>query len=176
MIKKITNKYQDKRSKSGNFMFNLVAKASMPLIKHRWLYWLLNCTWGILTTLAGCFISLSMLCIGKKPQRWSSAWYFKIGRFWGGMQMGTMFLRDEISCISSNSHEFGHTFQNAILGPFFILLVAIPSAIRYWIRYFKEEKMQSLNAYDSIWFEGSATSIGEYAYSYDIVILTRKTK
>lgn len=162
------NEHQKERSKVGNFMFNVLAKSTILLVKHRWFYWLLNCTWGILTTLFGCIISLIMLCIGKKPERWSSSWYFKIGKSWGGMQMGTMFLRDTSDYIFTNSHEVGHTFQNAVLGPFFIFIVAIPSAIRYWIRRFQQKRYKILKDYDVIWFEGSATSIGEYTYLYDI--------
>ena len=82
--------------------------------------------------------------------------------------MGTMFLRDESSSACINSHELGHTFQNAILGPFFIFVIAIPSAVRYWVRIFQQKKGKTLKDYDAIWFEGSATSIGEYAYVYDV--------
>ena len=164
----MTNRYRNERSKAGNFMFSLLEHSAMLLIKHRLIYWLLNYTWGILTTLCGCFISLFMLCIWKKPKRWSSVWFFQIGKSWGGMEMGTMFLRDSSNNTSTNSHEFGHSFQNAILGPLFIFIVAIPSAIRYWVMTFREKKGKSLKAYDLIWFEGSATSIGEYAYSYDL--------
>ena len=81
--------------------------------------------------------------------------------------MGTMFLRDETSSVRLNSHELGHTFQNAILGPFFVFVIAIPSAIRYWVRKFQQKKGKTLKDYDAIWFEGSATSIGEYAYDID---------
>lgn len=157
--------YYEKRSKIGKSMYNMLYTLSRPLIKHRWLYWLLNFTWGILTTLCGLLISLFMLCIGKKPEKWSSAWFFKILKSWGGMTMGTMFLRDSTSGMSINLHEFGHTFQNAILGPLFIFIVAIPSAIRYWYRKFSKKTQP---AYDAIWFEGSATKIGEFAYFYDV--------
>lgn len=160
----MTNIHKDERSKAGNFMFNLLAKAAMPLIKHRWLYWLLNCTWGSLTTLCGCIISLVMLCIGKKPHRWNSVWYFRIGKSWGGLEMGTMFLTEEEHYISINNHELGHTFQNAVLGPFYIFIVGLPSAIRYWARIFQQRKGKKLNDYDTMWFEGSATSIGTYIY------------
>lgn len=166
--------YYDERSKIGKFMYDMLYALSKPLIEHRWLYWLLNFTWGILTTFCGLLISLVMLCIGKKPERWRSAWFFKIFKSWGGMEMGTMFLRDLNSGTSINSHELGHTFQNAILGPFFIFIVAIPSAIRYWYRKFSK-KIQP--AYDAIWFEGSATKIGEFAYFYDVFCDdTRKRK
>lgn len=76
--------------------------------------------------------------------------------------MGLMFLRDTTSINSVDKHEFGHTFQNCLLGPLFPFLVAIPSATRYWIQEIRCRKGKGhLNKpYDSIWFELSATDIG----------------
>lgn len=162
------NKYYAKRTKAGNTMYSFLQKSTKMLIKHRWLYWLLNFTWGILTTLCGLLLSLAMLCIGKKPKRWHSVWYFQIFDSWGGMEMGTMFLRDNSNYISTNNHEYGHTFQNAILGPFFIFIVAIPSAIRYWYQEIRRRQHKSNKEYDLIWFEGSATDIGNDACLFDI--------
>ena len=45
--------------------------------------------------------------------------------------MGLMFVRDTTSSEHVNKHELGHSYQNAILGPFMPFMVAIPSAIRY---------------------------------------------
>lgn len=162
------NKYYAKRTKAGNAMYSFLQKSTKMLIKHRWLYWLLNFTWGILTTLCGLLLSLTMLCIGKKPKRWHSVWYFQIFDNWGGMEMGTMFLRDNSNYISTNNHEYGHTFQNAILGPFFIFIVAIPSAIRYWYQEIRRRQHKPNKEYDLIWFEGSATDIGNDACLFDI--------
>ena len=162
------NKYYAKRTKAGNTMYSFLQKSTKMLIKHRWLYWLLNFTWGILTTLCGLLLSLAMLCIGKKPKRWHSVWYFQIFDKWGGMEMGTMFLRDNSNYTSTNNHEYGHTFQNAILGPFFIFIVAIPSAIRYWYQEIRRRQHKPNVEYDLIWFEGSATDIGNDACLFDI--------
>ena len=162
------NKYYAKRTKAGNTMYSFLQKSTKMLIKHRWLYWLLNFTWGILTTLCGLLLSLAMLCIGKKPKRWHSVWYFQIFDSWGGMEMGTMFLRDNSNYTSTNNHEYGHTFQNAILGPFFIFIVAIPSAIRYWYQEIRRRQHKPNKEYDLIWFEGSATDIGNDACLFDI--------
>lgn len=162
------NKYYAKRTKAGNTMYSFLQKSTKMLIKHRWLYWLLNFTWGILTTLCGLLLSLTMLCIGKKPKRWHSVWYFQIFDSWGGMEMGTMFLRDNSNYTSTNNHEYGHTFQNAILGPFFIFIVAIPSAIRYWYQEIRRRQHKPNVEYDLIWFEGSATDIGNDACLFDI--------
>jgi len=163
--------YCTERSAIGRFMYDKLYSVSLTLIKYRWLYWLLNFTWGILTTLGGLFLSLAMLCIDKKPKRFYSIWYFEILRNWGGMEMGTMFLRDTTSSDSINIHEWGHTFQNAILGPFFIFIVAIPSATRYWYRAFSKKTQPD---YDAIWFEGNATSIGNYAAFYDNIAKKKK--
>ena len=51
--------------------------------------------------------------------------------YWGGFEMGLMFVRDQKSISSVNQHEFGHTFQGCLLGPFMIFLVSIPSAVRW---------------------------------------------
>jgi hypothetical protein len=72
-----------------------------------------------------------LLICGKKPIAYYGIYYFEIGAFWGGLEMGLMFLRDKESDESVSKHELGHSYQNAILGPFMILLVSIPSAIRY---------------------------------------------
>ena len=162
------NKYYAKRTKAGNIMYSFLQKSTKMLIKHRWLYWLLNFTWGILTTLCGLLLSLAMLCIGKKPKRWHSVWYFQIFDKWGGMEMGTMFLRANSNYISTNNHEYGHTFQNAILGPFFIFIVAIPSAVRYWYQVIRIRQHKPNVEYDLIWFEESATDIGNDACLFDI--------
>ena len=64
---------------------------------------------------------------------------------------------------SLNKHEFGHTFQNTLLGPFFPILVGIPSAIRYWYQAIRTKQGKQNKAYDSIWFEDAATQCGTYA-------------
>ena len=43
--------YQNQRTKYGKFMFNLVLRGSKFLMKHMWLYYVLNYTWGIIMTL-----------------------------------------------------------------------------------------------------------------------------
>lgn len=86
-------------------------------------------------------------------------------KWWGGCEMGLMFLRDW-GCTEDylNTHEFGHTFQNCILGPLFPFLVAIPSASRYWLRELFPKKDWA--PYDGIWFEDAATQCGKFAHKW----------
>lgn len=156
-------------SKVGNFMFNLCAKWTKFILKHRWLYYLMACTWGIIMTILGLIITLILgivkIFIPKKIIFERYYWIYSITvgpEWWGGCEMGLMFLRDHNSSVNYiNPHEFGHTFQNCLLGPLFPFIVAIPSAIRYWLREIFPKKIWA--PYDSAWFEDAATQCGVYA-------------
>ena len=76
--------------------------------------------------------------------------------------MGLMFVRDHKSWGPGlNPHEFGHTFQNCLMGPLTIFIEFIPSAIRYWILEYKRHKGLPVPDYDAIWFESNASDIGK---------------
>ena len=156
-------------SKVGSFMFNLCAKWTKFILKHRWLYYFMACTWGIIMTILGCLITIILaivkIFIPKKIIFERYYWIYSITvgpEWWGGCEMGLMFLRDHNSSVNYiNPHEFGHTFQNCLLGPLFPFMVAIPSAIRYWLREIFPKKIWA--PYDSAWFEDAATQCGVYA-------------
>lgn len=128
----------------------------------KFLFYLLSFTWGLPMTLVGCLVALVMCAIGKKPIKHGTCWYFKIGKNWGGLELGVFFLTDNTPAKSTLNHEHGHALQNCVLGPLMPFLVAIPSATRYWyreLRYWRRGKTPP-TAYDDIWFEGQATRIG----------------
>ena len=162
-------KYQKQRTKYGKFMFNVTLKGSRFLMKHMWLYYILNYTWGIIMTLIG-WIALGFvrLFLHKKiveHGKFGPCHYIMLFDNWGGLDLGTnFFLADNMGrdwTLHTKQHETGHTFQNALLGPLAIFLIFIPSAIRYWLDVFGK-----LNSpYDLIWFEGSASTIGEEYYN-----------
>ena len=163
----IKAKYE--HSKCGTFMFNLCAKWTEFIVKHRWLYYLLACTWGIIMTLIGVLISgvLAITKIFIKEIYFNKyLWIYSISvgpEYWGGFETGLIFVRDHKSTNSLNKHEFGHTFQNTLLGPLFPILVGIPSAIRYWYQAIRTKHGKQNKAYDSIWFEDAASQCGTYA-------------
>lgn len=81
--------------------------------------------------------------------------------------MGLMFVRDQKSTQEYlDTHEFGHTFQNCLLGPLFPFVVAIPSATRYWIQEFRSRAGKQNPPYDGVWFEDAASQCGLYADWY----------
>ena len=172
-MKELDIKPQYEHTKAGLFLFNLCARGTKFLVKHRWLYYVLACTWGIIMTIVGMFMTIG-LAIAKifskkiKFEKFYWVYCIKAGpKYWGGFETGLMFVRDRGSWDEDiNHHEFGHTFQSCLLGPLMPFIVSIPSAIRYWYREFRYKKGKGLSAYDSIWFEDSASQCGKYVVDY----------
>jgi hypothetical protein len=162
MLSKIEPAYE--HTKAGNILFNLCARWTEYVVNHRKLYYILACTWGAIMTLAG-FIVSGVLRIANifvknlvefRPYHWIYA--VAVGKNWGGLEFGLCFLRESGTNERLNAHEFGHTFQNALFGPFFIFLVWIPSICWYWSK--------SSEPYDSRWWEDAATQCGLYASKF----------
>ena len=174
MFKDLQIKPAYEHNKVGTFLFNLCAAWTEFLIKHRWLYYLLACTWGFIMTFLGVLIT-AVLGFGcalncQRIQFFPFHWIYgiKVGPdYWGGFEMGLMFCRDFKSGDAYiNNHEWGHGFQNALLGVLMPFIVSIPSCIRYWYQEIRERKGKDNKPYDSIWFEDSATQCGTYAVKY----------
>ncbi len=119
-------------------------------------------------TAFGAIIAAVLICLGYKPKKHVGCWYFEVGTGWGGFEAGLFFVCSKGSNISLKDHEFGHNIQNCILGPFMPFVVSIPSAIRYWYREFKYKRSGKIppTNYDSIWFEGQATKLGQFFREY----------
>ncbi len=163
--------------KSMNEM-NLFYKLAKFICKHRWLYYLLNYTWGLFLTLIG-WITLFFLLITDKVYRNQDNdyfgkmiyltrkkhdWAFSIGTIviCGNLRVinnSWCYSEDEVN-LSIVQHEIGHSIQNAIFGPFMVFIVNIPSMIRYWYRSTFPQKAKG--GYYDIWFEKSASIAGIY--------------
>lgn len=128
-------------------------------------YVFVSCTWGILMTLFGAIVALGMLVTGHKPKRFHYNIYFEVGSGWGGFEGGIFFFINKNPTLHLRQHEAGHGIQNLILGPLTPFLIGFPSMARYWYREYLvrsgKKKSSELPAYDSIWFEGWATRLGE---------------
>ena len=138
------------------------------MIRKSWVYYLLSFTWGLVMSLIGCLTSLVLIILGYKPQKFVYGWYFAVGDNWGGVDLGPCFIVSKSSSTHTKYHEFGHSVQNCIYGPFMLILVSIPSAIRYWYRVFKyyRKGKRPPTKYESVWFEQQATNLGTIYYAY----------
>lgn len=136
----------------------------MKLILKRTLFYILSCTWGAIMTSIGLVVLLVTLPFGKFGI-YHGRIYKRIGKNWGGVELGCFFLCDENAGEHTMAHETGHGLQNCIWGPLFPFVIAIPSAVRYWYREYiyrtNKEKYWKLPDYDAIWFEGQATKWGK---------------
>lgn len=145
---------------------------------NKFMFVLLSITWGGVMSAIGLVVFLSlMLCnlfldlFHKKHFRVEvkhNTIFVRIGEYWGGVNFGCF----SVVCNDAEDdlllHEAGHGIQNIILGIAFPFVVAIPSFVRYWYRewrvYRKKDTYATLPDYDSIWFEGWATKLGDEYY------------
>lgn len=134
-------------------------------MKNKALFYILSFTWGLPMTLIGLISACVLICAGYTTKRWGGCIYFNVGKNWGGVSLGIVFITDERDSIHTKNHEFGHAIQNCRLGFLMPFIVCIPSAIRYWYRELKYWKngLMPTTKYDDIWFEGQATRLG-YKY------------
>ncbi len=150
------------RTKYGKFMYKLCYRGGMYLSRHKALYYFLNFTWGILPVIGGLIVSVFMMITGHKPRKYHGIWYFEAGKNWGGVILGLAAIKCRNSSVFQIcSHELGHSYQNAILGPFAMFLVFIASNTRYWIHRIRQKLKLKNKPYDLIWFEGNATDLGK---------------
>ena len=127
-------------------------------------YYALSFTWGIIMTLIGMLVAGVLCLAGKKPTKEGPCWCFVVGKNWGGISLGPVMLMSPANYKAGRTvgHEFGHSLQNCIWGPLFPFVIAIPSAARYWVREFQQNKgTPPTTDYDAIWFEGQATKWGD---------------
>lgn len=88
----------------------------------------------------------------------------------GGISLGLFYFVGDHDSLTTHYHEIGHTVQNVIWGPLFLIVIGLPSIIRasLWSYIQKRtfNKKGKWPKYDDIWFEGQATHFG---YKYFIV-------
>ncbi len=131
---------------------------------NRALFYLLSFTWGALSTFPGLLYALILRLCGFRPKRFGFCLRFEVGnRRWGGVSFGCVIITCREPSLHLLQHEHGHGIQNIILGPLMLPLVSLPSTLRYHTRNIisRFRPGTRLRPYDSIWFEGWATALGE---------------
>lgn len=153
------------RTKFGTFFYNFTLKWGMKIDSFLFLYYFLMLTWGSLETIAGFFVFLFMIITKHKPHKNHRGFYFFVGDNWGGFSLGlTQIIANNMGDSWTQhtiAHECGHSYQVTYLGPFWFFFVAIPSQIRWSIDRYNIKHNKPRAAYDAVWFEGSATDLGE---------------
>ncbi len=73
------------------------------------------------------FLNLTNKLTKKKNFNGKSVYYLRPSNF-GGVSLGNYIFLDERYHMRETYHEMGHSKQSEILGPFYLILVGIPSA------------------------------------------------
>ena len=143
----------------GN-LYNTGAVVSLPNVKRRWLYYLLQFTWGLPMNFIGALVALVLVCHRKKAYKYGWNYCFELPVNFG-LELGIFFIAPIDGSKHTKDHEHGHAIQNIYFGPFCIGMVSIPSATRFWIREIQYMiKKPPKTKYDDAWFEGQATKSG----------------
>lgn len=126
--------------------------------------WFISCTWGGMLSFCGIIVMTFLLCRGYKPKGYMGFVYFEVGKRWGGINLGPVFVVNRYASEHILKHELGHGLQNIVYGWLMPFLVAIPSVSRArwrqriystdYARYIKLPK------YEDVWFERQATEWG----------------
>ena len=101
---------------------------------------ILQCTWGAAQTFLGALLLLwCMVVYHKKPFIYhGDTIYCEFPNKSGSLSLGLfVFLHPKaIDNEHTKRHEWGHTRQSLLLGPLYLLVIAIPSAI--WCNFFRK--------------------------------------
>lgn len=144
-----------------SYLYHRAEVRTLPNVKYRWLYYLLQFTWGLPMNFVGAIVALVLVCYGKKAYRYGWNYCFELPVNFG-LALGIFFIAPINGSTHTKNHEHGHTIQNTYFGPFIIGMVLIPSAARFWVRELMYKVGKPPKAkYDDIWFEGQATKSGD---------------
>lgn len=129
-------------------------------------FYIVSFTWGIIPTIIGFMLALALWVSGHKSSMWNYVVCFRVGKNWGGLSLGPFVFTDDRPTYHMLQHEHGHSIQNLMLGPLWVLIVGTPSMCRYLYReqilYRINKKAYSeLPYYEDIFFERWATKLGE---------------
>lgn len=145
----------------------------MQMIITQILYILLQCTWGLPQTLAGfCYFLINIrhphhffhgsvvtevygnMCVSLGMFVFVASDRGPIERTPDGMPDNSLFRRLMV-------HEYGHTIQSIILGPLYLFIIGIPSAIWCNLSYFQKQRAENNKSYYSFYTENHANILGE---------------
>lgn len=131
-------------------------------------YFTMAWTWGIIMTLVGYIVGLGMLITGHKPTRKGYCWYYTVKNF-DGITLGNVIIVGKNASDYVKAHEHGHAIQNAVYGPFMVV-IGLMSLVRATYRKIRKKIGKPCTTdYYSIWFEKEASDWGlEFGERNDI--------
>ena len=138
---------------------------SIKLKKHA--YTAAQWTWGLPQTLIGAALYAAhhkddhFDYRGAKATAWDKDTGISLGKF--------IFVPRKAGGSADSfllEHEYGHTLQSLILGPFYLFAVGAPSMLWNRLPYFKSKRKRSGKSYYSAPFEKTANILAAHAHRH----------
>ena len=130
---------------------NSKAFSHIPHAVRAVLFYLIQWTWGILQNLVGLTVFILMGKQRRLRYHGATVTLFDKSRIVpqsGAVSLGTFIFIPlawgEEQCMQTAVHEYGHTVQSMILGPFYLLAVGLPSII--WARRWSKSQSTAVPA------------------------------
>lgn len=128
----------------------------------RLLYVIIQCSWGIIQTLLGLFVFL--FYFKNKHYRYKGSIATEWQRY-DGLSLGLfIFIPANISINKKEyiyRHEYGHTIQSLILGPFYLLVIGLPSLLWNKLPRYNKIRNNTNRSYYDFYTEKSANYFGK---------------
>ncbi len=138
----------------------------------KYLYWLIQITWGILQSLLGLILFIihikdrHYLFHGAIVTEWKGKSSVSLGTFifiteepYFYKKLKDEYTKEELSA-RLLVHEYGHTVQSLILGPLYLVVMGLPSTLWGFLPYFHSKRKNGVS-YFSFFTERSANVLGE---------------
>ena len=140
------------------------------------IYILVQCTWGVLQTLAGLCVLLAHARCPRTVHHGAivTIWPLRFGLSLGmfifvggsdGHTGGDDGSRSRSSAITCDDrllvHEYGHTVQSLVLGPAYLVVIGLPSLLWLNVPAFARMRRSRQLSYYSFFTERSANWLGE---------------
>lgn len=129
----------------------------------RFMFYLVQFTWGLPVNLIGGAVFIILRIFKKyRYEKFKNAFITYIPWNQGGLSLGLfIFIADGKSegwTKNIRIHEYGHTIQCLLLGPFYWLVVALPSAV--WCQFFESYRKKNGVSYYKLYCESWANRWG----------------
>jgi hypothetical protein len=128
----------------------------------RFLFTLVQLTWGLPQTLLGFIMYLYWLPRAKTRYVYHGA----IVTEWtsgGGISLGLFVFVSDKARPSVTVHEYGHCIQSLLLGPLYLIAVGIPSYLWANLPALRKMRRETGRSYYSVYPENWANRLGEWS-------------
>lgn len=124
------------------------------------LFWLIQCTWGLLQTILGAILLLfvSSNIVNYESYKYANVYTVLNSKLSGAISLGAIIICFYTPDEETVKHEFGHCIQSLILGPLFLLVIGLPSII--WAGCFDKYREKHNISYYSFYTEKWANKLG----------------